>query len=193
MACETFSCSVWDLSPLTGDWTQAPCVGSMESYPLAYPGRPCLLIFKNCKSHLLDLPHQRSHGFLFVLFAALIPRPNTLWECNICWITICPEILSGADSTEKIHFFHFQNWNVFAHLCLLDFSLIAVGCFLGDVSQEISYRAAATAAKFLSTEWVPGWVLRINRILSFNPSAALWSRYCWFTSGKSGKTKTEID
>ena len=38
-------CGTWDLSSLTGDQTQGPCFGSVESYPLDEKGSPWVLSF----------------------------------------------------------------------------------------------------------------------------------------------------
>ena len=37
---------IWDLHYSTRDWTQGPCIGSVESYPLDHQGRP--------KGHILN-------------------------------------------------------------------------------------------------------------------------------------------
>ena len=36
---------MWDLVPWPRDWTQAPCIGSMESYPLDLQGSPDRPVF----------------------------------------------------------------------------------------------------------------------------------------------------
>ena len=47
--------SMHDLSSLTRDWTQVPCSGSMESYPLDCQGSPSQLVILNRKFKTIQL------------------------------------------------------------------------------------------------------------------------------------------
>ena len=47
--------SMHDLSSFTRDWTQVPCSGSMESYPLDRQGCPSQLIILNLKFKTIQL------------------------------------------------------------------------------------------------------------------------------------------
>ena len=53
-ALRVFSCGMQDLSSLTRDWTQVPCIGRAESWPLDHQGSPSSCLLGHASS---DVPH----------------------------------------------------------------------------------------------------------------------------------------
>ena len=80
-------CGMWVPSSLTKNWTQAPCIGSVESWPLNHQGSPVNQLFK--ETHPGDwfiwesvrwfIPRGTNHLFLYQGFE---------FKCQLISLTI---------------------------------------------------------------------------------------------------------